>query len=61
MVRVDTHEPHSFRGYVHRSLNLLTKGKIRHKIGVDIKDIKSRIREDSERRDRYKIAYWPNC
>jgi adenylate kinase len=55
MVRVDTHEPHSFKGYVHRSLNLLTKGKIRHKIGVGIKDIKSRIREVSEQRDRYKI------
>ncbi|XP_047082505.1 disease resistance protein RGA5-like isoform X1 [Lolium rigidum] len=55
MVRVDTHEPHSFMGYVHRSLNLLTKGKIRHKIGVDIKGIKSRIKEISEQRDRYKI------
>jgi Ni2+-binding GTPase involved in maturation of urease and hydrogenase len=55
MVRVDTHEPHSFMGYVHRSLNLLTKGKIQHKIGIDIKGIKSRIKEISERRDRYKI------
>jgi Ni2+-binding GTPase involved in maturation of urease and hydrogenase len=58
MVRVNTHEPnkpHSFMGYINRSLNLLTKGNIQHKIGVDIKNIKSRIREVSEQRDRYKI------
>lgn len=58
MVRVNTREPnksHSFMGYINRSLNLLTKGKIRHKIGIDIKDIKTRIKEVSDQRDRYKV------
>ncbi|VAH54767.1 unnamed protein product [Triticum turgidum subsp. durum] len=53
IVRIETHEPqksHSFRNFIDKSLSLLTKGKIRHKI-----DIKSRIKEASERRDRYKV------
>uniref|UniRef100_A0A8R7JXB3 Uncharacterized protein n=1 Tax=Triticum urartu TaxID=4572 RepID=A0A8R7JXB3_TRIUA len=48
-------KPHSFMGFIHRSMDILTKGKIRHKIGMDIKDIKSRIKEVSERRERYKV------
>uniref|UniRef100_M8CUA0 Putative disease resistance protein RXW24L n=1 Tax=Aegilops tauschii TaxID=37682 RepID=M8CUA0_AEGTA len=58
MVRIETHEPeksHSFRNFIDKSLSLLTKGKIHHKIGIDIKDIKSRIKEVSERRYRYKV------
>ncbi|EAZ18710.1 hypothetical protein OsJ_34233 [Oryza sativa Japonica Group] len=59
MVRIDTHAAphklHSFRDFIDRSLDLLTKAKIRHSIGTDIKDIKSRIKEISERRDRYKV------
>jgi hypothetical protein len=48
-------KPHSFMGFIHRSMDMLTKGKIRHNIGIDIKEIKSRIKEVSERRDRYKV------
>ncbi|KAM0887367.1 hypothetical protein ACQ4PT_029092 [Festuca glaucescens] len=48
-------KPHSFMGFIHRTMDMLTKGKIRHKISIDIKDIKSRIKEVSERRDRYKV------
>ncbi|KAF7012515.1 hypothetical protein CFC21_026700 [Triticum aestivum] len=59
IVRIETHgrpeKSHSFRNFIDESLSLLTKGKIRHKIGMDIKDIKSRIKEVSERRDRYKV------
>nr|UBY07433.1 NBS-LRR disease resistance protein [Dasypyrum villosum] len=58
MVRVETHaqdKSHSFKDFIDKSLSLLTKGRIRHKIGIDIKDIKSRIEEVSERRDRYKV------
>uniref|UniRef100_A0A8R7TP92 Disease resistance protein RPP13 n=2 Tax=Triticum urartu TaxID=4572 RepID=A0A8R7TP92_TRIUA len=59
MVRIETHgrpeKSHGFRDFIDKSLSLLTKGKIRHKIGIDIKDIKSRIKEVSERRDRYKV------
>ncbi|XP_037473919.1 disease resistance protein Pik-2-like [Triticum dicoccoides] len=47
--------PHSFMGFIHRSINILTKGKVRHNIGMDIKDIKRRIKEVSERHDRYKV------
>uniref|UniRef100_A0A8R7NWA1 NB-ARC domain-containing protein n=1 Tax=Triticum urartu TaxID=4572 RepID=A0A8R7NWA1_TRIUA len=42
-------------GFIHRSMDILTKGKIRQEIGMDIKDIKSRIKEVSERRERYKV------
>ncbi|VAH54727.1 unnamed protein product [Triticum turgidum subsp. durum] len=58
MVRTETHGPeksHSFREFIDKSLSLLSKGKIRHKIGIDIKDIKIRIKEVSERRDRYRV------
>uniref|UniRef100_A0A8R7NZE3 Disease resistance protein RPP13 n=2 Tax=Triticum urartu TaxID=4572 RepID=A0A8R7NZE3_TRIUA len=48
-------KPHNFMGFIHRSMDMLTKGKIRHNIGIDIKDIKSRIKEVSERRERYKV------
>nr|ADY39265.1 stripe rust resistance protein YR10 [Triticum aestivum]ADY39266.1 stripe rust resistance protein YR10 [Triticum aestivum] len=48
-------KPHSFMGFIHKSMDMLTKGKIRHKIGIDIKDIKSRIKEVSDRRERYKV------
>lgn len=63
MVRID-HAPKKipgFEGFIDRfrnllsdaNLNLLTRAKIRHDIGTDIKDIKTRIREVSERRSRY--------
>uniref|UniRef100_A0ACD5WT67 Uncharacterized protein n=1 Tax=Avena sativa TaxID=4498 RepID=A0ACD5WT67_AVESA len=54
MVRI--HEPQSFMGFIDRCLSLLTKPKIRHKIGAEVKDIKRRIHEVSERRDRYKVG-----
>lgn len=47
-------KPQSFKGFIDRSLHLLTKAKIRHKIGTNIKDVKIRIKEVNERRDRYK-------
>ncbi|TVU23949.1 hypothetical protein EJB05_26338, partial [Eragrostis curvula] len=46
---------HGFKKVIDRSLDLLMRPKIRHKIATDIKDIKSRVKEVSERRDRYKI------
>lgn len=42
-------------GFIHRTMDMLTKGKIRHNIGIDIKDIKSSIKEISERLERYKV------
>lgn len=59
MVHIETHgqpeKSHSFRDFIDKCLSLLTKGKIRHKIGIDIEDIKRRIEEISERRKRYQI------
>lgn len=59
MVCIETHgrpeKSHSFMGFINKSISLLTKGKIQHKISGDIKDIKNRIKEVSERRDRYKV------
>ncbi|XP_044327023.1 disease resistance protein Pik-2 isoform X2 [Triticum aestivum] len=58
MVHIETHgqdNSRSFKGFIDKSLSLLTKGKIRHKIGIDIKGIKTRIKEVSERRDRCRV------
>lgn len=46
---------HTFMGFIDRSLNLLTKAKIRHKIVTDVRDIKSRVKEVSKRHDSYKV------
>lgn len=55
LVRVDQEQLHGLRGFIDRSLNLLTKANLRRQIGTEIKDIKTRIREVSERHERYKI------
>lgn len=59
MVRVDTgvreKSRSRFRGFIDRGVRLLTRAKVRHNIGTDIKEIKSQIKEVSERRDRYKV------
>ncbi|KAL6654106.1 hypothetical protein ACP70R_007571 [Stipagrostis hirtigluma subsp. patula] len=57
MVRVDNcaAKPRSFRGFIDKTIELLARAKIRHKIGTNIRDIKSRILEVGERRDRYKV------
>ncbi|VAH12001.1 hypothetical protein VPH35_005522 [Triticum aestivum] len=48
-------KPRSFMGFIHKTMDMLTRGKIRHKIGIDIKVIKRRIKEVSERWERYKV------
>lgn len=59
LVHIDTHpsvKPHRlFRGFIDRSLSLLTTAKIRHRIGTNIKGIKSLVKEVAARRDRYKV------
>jgi len=49
-------ELHGLRGFIDRSLGLLTKVKIRHKLGTEIKDIQKSIKQVSERRDRYMVT-----
>jgi len=58
MVRIDREpkERHGLRGFIDRSLDLLTKAKIRHKLGTEIKDLQKSIKEVSERRDRYMVT-----
>ena len=41
-------KPHNYMGFIHRSMDVLTKGKIRLNITIPIKEI-------SKRRDRYKV------
>ncbi|CAL4979418.1 unnamed protein product [Urochloa decumbens] len=57
MIRGDGRsDPHGFKKFIDRSLGLLTRARIRHRIGTDIRDIKSRVIEVHERRERYKIS-----
>lgn len=68
LVRVDgnkTAKPHNIKGFVDRSLHLLSKARIRRnslskteirrKIAIDIQDIMDRVKEAKERRDRYNV------
>lgn len=58
MVRIDTHptaKPHGLRGFIDRSLRLLTQAKTRHQIATDIKAVKTLVKEVADRRNRYKI------
>ncbi|KAL6653919.1 hypothetical protein ACP70R_007384 [Stipagrostis hirtigluma subsp. patula] len=58
MVHIDTHPsatPQGFKGFIDRSMRLLTKAKTRHQIATEIEDIKALVKEVAERRDRYKV------
>ncbi|VAH55820.1 unnamed protein product [Triticum turgidum subsp. durum] len=48
-------EPHGFKGFIHRSMNLLTTMNTRQKVAKEFQGLKSRVMEVSERRMRYKI------
>ncbi|KAJ1291016.1 hypothetical protein BS78_02G287100 [Paspalum vaginatum] len=47
--------PDGMRAFINRSLDLLTRLSARHRIATDIRDIKRRVIEAGERRERYKI------
>ncbi|CAL4991220.1 unnamed protein product [Urochloa decumbens] len=47
--------PDGMRGFINRSLDLLTRLRMRRKVATDIRDIKRRVIEAGERRERYKI------
>ncbi|TVU24727.1 hypothetical protein EJB05_27181, partial [Eragrostis curvula] len=46
---------HGFKKFIDRSLDLLMQPKVRHRIAMDIRDIKCRVKDVSERRDRYSV------
>jgi hypothetical protein len=58
-VRIDapttSTKPHIFKGFIDRVVGLFTRAKNRHHISDDIGDIKRRIREVNERKDRYRL------
>uniref|UniRef100_A0ACD6A1X0 Uncharacterized protein n=3 Tax=Avena sativa TaxID=4498 RepID=A0ACD6A1X0_AVESA len=59
LVRVEGFEPaansQKLKQLVKQMGDLLTKGKTRHKIAGEIKDIKLRVKEVADRRDRYRV------
>jgi hypothetical protein len=59
LVRLHHHapnnDPQGLRGFIGRVLSLLKRAKICHDMSVDVRDIKRRIVEVSERRVRYKV------
>ncbi|CAN6203693.1 unnamed protein product [Urochloa humidicola] len=58
MVHIDTNpssKPHGFRGFIRRSLRLLTTANLHHKIATDIAGIKALVNDVASRRDRYKV------
>ena len=48
-------EPHGFKGFIQRSMNLLTTMNTRHRVAKEFRGLKGRVMEVSERRMRYKI------
>ncbi|KAF7027098.1 hypothetical protein CFC21_039171 [Triticum aestivum] len=48
-------ELHGFKGFIYRSINLLTTINTRHKVAKEFRGLKRRVMEVSERRVRYKI------
>ncbi|CAO2150299.1 unnamed protein product [Urochloa humidicola] len=58
LVRVQGPEPPSKRSakrFIKKMKDVFTKVKVQHGIGQEIKDIKERVKEIAERRDRYKV------
>ncbi|KAJ1266597.1 hypothetical protein BS78_08G164800 [Paspalum vaginatum] len=48
-------KPHGFKGFISRSMRLLTTMNTRHQIAKEFEGLKIRVNEVSERRARYKI------
>uniref|UniRef100_A0ACD5TS71 Uncharacterized protein n=1 Tax=Avena sativa TaxID=4498 RepID=A0ACD5TS71_AVESA len=57
MLRVDDKsvKPKGVKGFIKRSMNLLTETKTRHRIGKEIKSLEILVKEVAERRARYRI------
>jgi ATP-dependent Lon protease len=60
MVQVRSHQAdknHGFKKFIDKALGSLMQPKIRRKIAIDIRDIKSRVVEVHDRRRRYKVNH----
>ncbi|CAO2164174.1 unnamed protein product [Urochloa humidicola] len=57
MLRVerDSTEPHGLKGFIDRSMKLLTTMKTRHDIAKEFEGLKIRVKDAGERHTRYKI------
>jgi hypothetical protein len=55
MVRGKGSEPQGFKSFIERCYSLLTQFQVRRSIANEIRDIKRRVVEVCERRDRYEI------
>jgi shikimate kinase len=58
MLRVDNGEsgkPKGVKGFIKRSVDLLTKTKTRRRIGKEVRSLETLVKEVAERRGRYKI------
>ncbi|KAK1670406.1 hypothetical protein QYE76_058565 [Lolium multiflorum] len=58
MLRVDDGEsakPKGFKGFIKRSVDLLTKTRTRRRIGKEVRSLETLVKEAAERRGRYKI------
>ncbi|VAI00298.1 unnamed protein product [Triticum turgidum subsp. durum] len=48
-------KPHKLKRLMKKMGDLFSKGKTRHEIADEVKDIKARVQEAADRRDRYKV------
>ncbi|RCV19623.1 hypothetical protein SETIT_3G400800v2 [Setaria italica] len=54
-VECDSSKPHGFKGFIVRSMKLMTTVNTRHEIAKEFEGLKNRVKEVSERRTRYKM------
>jgi len=58
MLRVgdgESTKPKGVKGFIKRSMNLLTETKTRHRIGKEVKSLETLVKEVADRRARYRI------